>query len=140
MTIPSADLARSAAGKTGGRRLPVADGVALAATALFLVAVLALALPALQSGRSIGPTLLLLTGVAGAAYATLQVTLVYLASPPAMRSRIMGVLTVCIGTAPLGFLGLGWLADRVGAPGATAIIGGLGLAVLLALAPLLRKI
>ena len=65
MTIPSADLARSAAGKTGGRRLPVADGVALAATALFLVAVLALALPALQSGRSIGPTLLLLTGVAG---------------------------------------------------------------------------
>jgi len=65
MTIPSADLARSAAGKTGRRRLPVADGVALAATALFLVAVLALALPALQSGRSIGPTLLLLTGVAG---------------------------------------------------------------------------
>ena len=65
MTIPSADLARSAAGKPGKRRLPVADGVALAATALFLVAVLALALPALQSGRSIGPTLLLLTGVAG---------------------------------------------------------------------------
>ena len=105
--------------------------------ALYQVAVAAFAL---APGVVTASVALLLTGVAGAAYATLQVTLVYLASPPAMRSRIMGVLTVCIGTAPLGFLGLGWLADRVGAPGATAIIGGLGLAVLLALAPLLRKI
>jgi MFS family permease len=83
---------------------------------------------------------LLLTGLAGAAFATLQVTLVYLAAPLEMRSRIMGVLSVCIGTGPLGFVWLGWLADRIGAPEATAITGALGLALLLALRPLWRTI
>jgi MFS family permease len=83
---------------------------------------------------------LLLTGLAGAAFATLQVTLVYLAAPLEMRSRIMGVLSVCIGTGPLGFVWLGWLADRIGAPQATAITGALGLALLLALRPLWRTI
>ena len=52
---------------------------------------------------------------------------VYLASPPEMRSRILGVLSVCIGTGPIGFIWLGWLADRIGAHQATAITGGLGL-------------
>ena len=83
---------------------------------------------------------LLLTGLAGGAFATLQATLVYLAAPIEMRSRIMGVLSVCIGTGPIGFLWLGWLADRIGAPEATAITGALGLVLLLALRPLWRTI
>ena len=83
---------------------------------------------------------LLLTGLAGGAFATLQATLVYLAAPIEMRSRIMGVLSVCIGTGPLGFLWLGWLANRIGAPEATAVTGALGLALLLALRPLWRTI
>jgi len=83
---------------------------------------------------------LLLTGLSGAAFATLQATLVYLAAPAEMRPRIMGVLSVCIGTGPLGFLWLGWLASVVGASTATALTGGLGLAVLLALRPLWRAI
>ncbi len=70
---------------------------------------------------------LLLTGLGGAGFATMQATLVYLASPPDMRSRILGVLTVCIGTGPIGFLWLGWLADRIGAHNATAVTGVLGL-------------
>ena len=70
---------------------------------------------------------LLVTGVAGAAFATMQATLVYLASPPDMRSRILGVLTVCIGTGPIGFVWLGWLADRIGSHHATAVTGVLGL-------------
>ena len=70
---------------------------------------------------------LLLTGVAGAAFATMQATLVYLASPAEMRSRILGVLTVCIGTGPIGFVWLGWLADRIGSHHATAVTGVLGL-------------
>jgi hypothetical protein len=57
---------------------------------------------------------LLLTGLAGGAFATLQAILVYLAAPIEMRSRIMGVLSVCIGTGPLGFLPtLLALADEV---------------------------
>jgi MFS family permease len=70
---------------------------------------------------------LLLTGLAGAGFATMQATLVYLAAPPEMRSRILGVLTVCIGTGPIGFLWLGWLADRIGSHNATAVTGVLGL-------------
>ena len=83
---------------------------------------------------------LLLTGLAGAAFSTLQATLVYLAAPHEMRARIMGVLSVCIGTGPIGFLWLGWLASRIGAPEATAVTGALGLVMLLALWPLWRKI
>ena len=83
---------------------------------------------------------LLLTGFGGAGFATMQATLVYLAAPPEMRSRILGVLSVCIGTGPIGFVWLGWLADRIGAPGAAAATGALGLLALAATWPLWRRI
>ena len=105
--------------------------------ALYQIGIVAFAL---APGSVPASAALLLTGVAGGAFSTLQATLVYLAAPLEMRSRIMGVLSVCIGTGPLGFLWLGWLADRIGAPEATAITGALGLAVLLALRPLWRTI
>jgi MFS family permease len=75
---------------------------------------------------------LLLTGLGGAGFATTQATLVYLAAPPEMRSRLLGVLTVAIGTGPIGFLWLGWLADRIGSHNATAVTGVLGLLALAA--------
>jgi MFS family permease len=75
---------------------------------------------------------LILTGVGGAGFATMQATLVYLAAPPEMRSRILGILTVCIGTGPIGFLWLGWLADRIGSHNAVAVTGVLGLLALAA--------
>src|SRR5579871_2410095 len=75
---------------------------------------------------------LLLTGFGGAGFATMQATLVYLDAPPQMRSRILGVLTVCIGTGPIGFVWLGWLADRIGAHNATVATGILGLLALAA--------
>lgn len=90
----------------------------------YMIAVVTFAL--VQSPMLAGAALLL-TGVAGAAFATMQATLVYLASPPEMRSRILGVLTVCIGTGPIGFVWLGWLADRIGSHHATAVTGILGL-------------
>ena len=83
---------------------------------------------------------LLLTGLGNAAFATLQATMVYLAAPLEMRSRVLGVLSVCIGTGPVGFLWLGWLADRIGAPDATAITGAMGLLALAAIWPLWRRI
>jgi MFS family permease len=73
---------------------------------------------------------LLLTGVGGAGFSTMQATLVYLAAPPEMRSRILGVLSVCIGTGPIGFVWLGWLADTIGAHNATAVTGVMGLVAL----------
>ena len=82
---------------------------------------------ALSSHAAIAGAALLLTGLGGAGFSTMQATLVYLSSPPEMRSRILGVLTVCIGTGPIGFLWLGWLADRIGAHNATTVTGILGL-------------
>jgi hypothetical protein len=62
----------------------------------------------------------------------MQATLIYLAAPPEMRSRLYGVLSVCIGAAPVGFLFLGLLADAVGATAATASSGIVGLITLFA--------
>jgi predicted MFS family arabinose efflux permease len=73
---------------------------------------------------------LLFTGVSNAAFSVMQATLIYLAAPAEMRSRLYGVLSVCIGVGPIGFLTLGVLADAIGAPLATAMIGVLGLLAL----------
>jgi MFS family permease len=96
----------------------------LCGVVLYLITVVMFAL--VQSPE-LAAAALLLTGLGGAGFATTQATLVYLASPPEMRSRILGVLTVCIGTGPIGFLWLGWLADRIGSHNATAVTGVLGL-------------
>jgi hypothetical protein len=97
-------------------------------------------------GFALAPTVvpagaaLLVTGLSGASFATLQATIVYLAAPVDVRSRVLGVLAVCIGTGPIGFLWLGWLADRIGAPDAMAITGGAGLLALIAIYPMWRRI
>jgi MFS family permease len=83
---------------------------------------------------------LLFTGFGGAGFSIMQATLVYLAAPAEMRSRILGVLSVCIGIGPLGFVGLGLLADAVGANVATAAFGVAGLAALGVTRPLWRWI
>ena len=83
---------------------------------------------------------LLFTGLGGAGFSTMQATLVYLAAPPEMRSRLLGVLSVCIGIGPIGFVGLGLLADAIGASWATAATGLAGLVVLAATWPLWRPI
>lgn len=75
---------------------------------------------------------LMLTGVSNAAFSVMQATLIYLAAPAEMRSRMYGVLSVCIGAGPIGFFSLGVAADTIGAPWATAITGTLGLLALAA--------
>ena len=105
--------------------------------AVYLLAVIAFAL---STDPAVAGVALLVTGLSGAAFATLQATIVYLAAPVEMRSRILGVLSVCIGTGPIGFVWLGWLADRIGAPYAMAATGVMGLVVLGATWPQWRKI
>ena len=56
---------------------------------------------------------LLLTGVSSVGFAIMQTTLVYRNSPVEMRARLLGVLSVCIGTGPIGFVYLGFLADAL---------------------------
>ncbi|MFM8614345.1 MAG: disulfide bond formation protein B, partial [Alphaproteobacteria bacterium] len=62
----------------------------------------------------------------------MQPTLIYLATPVELRSRVLGLLSVCIGMGPIGFIGLGIAAEFLGAPMATALMAGCGLVALAA--------
>jgi MFS family permease len=93
---------------------------------LLLVPVFALVPYAAAAG-----SVLVLTGLANACFSIMQATLVYLAAPPEMRSRVYGVLSVCIGIGMVGFILIGLLAGLIGAPWATAVTGAEGIAALL---------
>lgn len=73
---------------------------------------------------------LLLSGIGGVGFAVMQATLVYRDSPVEMRGRLLGVLSVCIGTGPIGFIYLGYLADALTPRGATVAMAVQGLAAL----------
>jgi MFS family permease len=92
---------------------------------LALVPIFALAPYALLSG-----SVLLLTGIANACFSIMQATLVYLSAPAEMRSRVYGVLSVCIGIGMLGFIQIGLLAGLVGASWAAAATGVAGVVVM----------
>ncbi len=97
-------------------------------TALYLCMALAFS----QSPWPVTSALLLLAvGLGTAAFAAMQSTLILLCTPAGLRGRMMGVLSVCIGTAPLGFAHIGMLADIFGAPTAVAISAAEGLLALL---------
>ncbi len=66
-------------------------------------------------------------GIAGAGFAVMQSTLTYLSAPPEYRSRVLGVLALCIGTGPIGFLNVGWMAESYGLPWALFIMSVEGL-------------
>jgi MFS family permease len=73
---------------------------------------------------------LFVAGLGLSGFGAMQSTILLSASAPPMRSRVMGVLVVCIGAGPLGVLLVGWLAERIGASGALLITAGTGLALL----------
>ncbi len=58
--------------------------------------------------------LLAVGGFGSAAFANMQTSLIVLHAPAPIRSRLMGLLTVCIGMGPVGILLVGFLAERVG--------------------------
>lgn len=58
--------------------------------------------------------LLILGGVGSAAFSNMQTSLVIIHAPAHIRSRLMGLLTVCIGMGPLGILLVGTLASFFG--------------------------
>jgi len=56
-----------------------------------------------------------------------------------MRSRLMGIVTVCIGTGPIGILLAGALSEQLGPRGAVLAMAGAGLAATLLLVTSLRR-
>ncbi|HIO19112.1 MAG TPA: MFS transporter [Gammaproteobacteria bacterium] len=75
-------------------------------------------------------TFLALEGIGAGFFAAMQAALVLLNTPPKMRSRMMGLLSVCVGLCALGFLHIGLLADWVGAQNAVLICTAEGLVAL----------
>ena len=71
---------------------------------------------------------LFLGGLGEAGFAAMQATITFLAAPAHLRSRIMGLLVVCIGVGPLGILHTGALAEWLGADVAIRVVTIEGLA------------
>ena len=74
---------------------------------------------------------LCLGGMFQAVFAVMQATLVYQSAPVEMRARLLGVLSVCIGTGPIGFLYLGFLAEMFTPRTATMALAAQGMLVML---------
>jgi MFS family permease len=70
---------------------------------------------------------LLVGGLGMAVFTNMQTSLVVIEAPPASRSRVLGIVTMCIGTGPLGVLAIGALAERIGPTLAILIMTGIGL-------------
>ena len=70
---------------------------------------------------------LFVAGLGLAGFSAMQSTILLAGSASELRSRVMGVLVVCIGTAPLGVLSVGWMAERFGVALALSISSGCGL-------------
>jgi MFS family permease len=91
---------------------------------LFLVGVVGMAL---SPWYGLAFVLLLIGGLGTAAFSNMQTTLILIEAPAAMRSRVMGIVTMCIGTGPLGVLAAGMLSEWLGPATAILIMAGIGL-------------
>lgn len=84
--------------------------------------------------------LLLFLGVSTAGFATMQSTVTMLVSEAGMRGKSLGVVSLAIGTSPIGSLIVGAMADRFGVPMAITISSSVGLALLILIGLLMPSI
>jgi len=78
----------------------------------------------------LGALLLALGGLGTAAFGNMQTTLVLIEAPPEARSRVLGLVTACIGMGPVGVLVAGALAQQIGALAAVVAMALAGLLLL----------
>ncbi|HVY14876.1 MAG TPA: MFS transporter [Rhodopila sp.] len=83
--------------------------------------------------------LLALGGFGSAAFSNMQTSLIVLHAPMPIRSRLMGLLTVCIGMGPLGILLMGTIADFAGPRMAIDIVASAGFAAVTAIGVVWRR-
>ena len=113
------------------RRLTFAGGAVL-----FMVALIVMALsPSFWFAFAV----LVLGGFGTAGFGNMQSTLMLTEAPPEMRSRLMGVVTVCIGTGPLGQLVAGAISDQIGPRSTVIAMAVTGLALTAAMVWLLKQ-
>ncbi len=113
------------------RQLAFAGGAAL-----FMVALIVMAL---SQSYWLALAVLILGGFGTAGFGNMQTTLMLIEAPAAMRSRLMGIVTVCIGTGPIGVLAAGVLSDQLGPRDAVLVMASLGLVTTVALGLALRR-
>jgi len=85
-------------------------------------------LAALSPIFAIAWLILAVGGVGSAAFGTMQTLLVMTHTPVEARSRVMGLVTTCIGLGPAGSLALGGLSDSIGPAAALVLMASIGLA------------
>src|SRR5215475_2248111 len=105
-------------------------------SAMFMVALIVMAL---SPSYWLALAVLILGGFGTAGFSNMQTTLMLTEAPIDMRSRLMGIVTVCIGTGPLGVLAAGALARELGPREAVLVMATLGLAAIAVLGVLLRQ-
>lgn len=113
------------------RRLTFTGGAGL-----FMVALIVMAL---SPSYWLAFTVLVIGGFGTAGFGNMQTTLMLTEAPAEMRSRLMGLVTVGIGTGPLGVLAAGLMSDAVGPRGAVLAMASAGLLATIALAVGLRE-
>ncbi len=94
---------------------------------IFLIAVIAMAL---APWFAVAYLAVLIGGIGTARYGILQTSLALTDAPPAMRSRVMGMVTVSIGTGPLGVLTAGAVSEVIGPAHALVVMAVIGLVAL----------
>jgi predicted MFS family arabinose efflux permease len=112
-------------------RIPRSDAytrIFFASTLLFLLGVLGFGL---SRWFPLSLALNLLCGLGIGCFSVLQSSILILVARPEVRSRVMGLLTVCIGASQLGGMAhVGLLADGLGAAAAVQLMALEGLVVL----------
>ena len=106
-----------------------------------LLACLALLLFSFSEWYAVSFPLLLLVGLGTSGFSTMQSTIVMLIADQDMRGKALGVITIAIGTAPLGAFTLGLMAERIDAQfamGTNAILGAVLLGLIALASPGLR--
>jgi MFS family permease len=75
----------------------------------------------------------LLIGISGAGFSAMQSTLTYSVAPPNMRSRLFGLIVLCIGTGLFGVFNIGFVAEWFDGATSVRIVAVEGLVVLIAI-------
>ena len=107
-----------------------------------MIAIIALLLFSFSRSYWLSLAILLILGLGGAGFGTMQSLIVMLVSSAEMRGRALGVISLAIGTGPLGLLMTGAVADLftpTTAIGLNAAIGIVALALVALLMPSLRQ-
>lgn len=113
---------------TLSRRTPPGTGPLVLGSLLFLVLVMGVAF---SHSYLLAWSLLAVGGLGTARFAAMQTSVVMTTAPVEIRSRVLGLVTTCIGMSPAGVLTIGALSDALGPRAAILAMAGAGLLLML---------